>query len=90
MSDREQLLRIVPLVERLGYVDSLITLQPYEWGLQCSGKCLGGLGLADTWLSLDENWLAESGRTEQCHDRAIVSEVVDTIERVSKGLQIRQ
>ena len=81
---------IVPLVQRLGDVDSLITLQPYERGLQRGGKRLGGLGLADSWLALDENRLAQPRRTKQRHDRAIVSEVVDTVERAAQGLEIRQ
>ena len=81
--------RVVPLVQCLGDVDALIALQPYEWGLQRSGKRLGGLGLADSWLTLDENRLAKSRCTKQRHDGAIVSEVVDTIERIRESANPR-
>ncbi len=89
-ADGEQLPGIVPLIQRFGDVDSLITLQPYERGLQRGGKCLGGLGLADSGLALDEHRLAQPRRAKQRHDRAVVGEVVDTVERVAQGLKIRQ
>ena len=74
----------------IGDIDPLITLQPYERCLQRSCKRLGGFGLADSWLALDENWLTQSRSTKQRHDRTVVGEVVHAVECASKSLEIRQ
>src|SRR4029453_2130102 len=86
-TDSEQLPRVVPLIQRLSDIYSLITLQPYEWGVQRAGKFFGGLSLADSRLALDQHRLAQSRCAKQRHDRAIVSEGVDTVEHASEAVQ---
>ena len=59
--DPQQLLAVVPLVERLGLVEALVALQAHEVALQVLGQRLGQLGLADAGRALDEHRLAEAG-----------------------------
>ena len=62
--DPQQLLAVVPLVQRLGLVQPLIALQANELAPQIAGQRLGQLGLADARRALDEHRLAELGGQE--------------------------
>ena len=57
--DAQQLLAVVPLVERLGLVEALVALQAHEAAVEVLGQRLGELGLADARRALDEDRLAE-------------------------------
>ena len=57
--DPQQLLAVVPLVQRLGLVEALVALQPHELAAEVGGERLGELGLADAGRALDEHRLAE-------------------------------
>ena len=52
--DPEQLLGVVPLIERTGLVDTLITLEPDQPSTRRASHRLGQLGLADTSRAFDE------------------------------------
>lgn len=57
--DPQQLLGVVPLVQRAGLVDALVALEPDEPGVRHLGDGLGQLGLADPGGPLDQERLAE-------------------------------
>ena len=57
--DAQQLLAVVPLVQRLGLVEPLVALQAHELAAEIAGQRLGELGLADAGRPLDEHRLAE-------------------------------
>src|SRR4051812_45586513 len=63
--DAQQLLAVVPLVQRLGLVEALIALQAHEGALQVPAQGLGQLGLADAGRALDEHGLAEARGQER-------------------------
>ena len=60
--DSQQLLAVVPLIQRLRLVQPLVALQPHELAAEIAGQRLGELGLADARRPLDEHGLAELGR----------------------------
>src|SRR4051794_17217939 len=66
--DAQQLLAVVPLVERLGLVEALVALQAHEGPVEVAAHRLGELGLADTGGALDEDRLAEA-RGEEGDER---------------------
>ena len=57
--DPQQLLGVVPLVERAGLVDALVALQPDQPRAGGLGDRLGQLGLADPGRPLDQQRLAQ-------------------------------
>ena len=57
--DAQQLLAVVPLVQRLGLVEPLVALQAHEAAVEHLRQRLGELGLADARGALDEDRLAE-------------------------------
>ena len=69
-ADREQLARVVPLVERLGSVDPLVALQADQRGVEHLRQRLRGLGLADAGLALEQQRL---GKAERRGNRGRVS-----------------
>ena len=74
--DAEQLARVVPLVEGLGRIDALEALQPDERRAQHAGQRLGGLGLADARLALEQQRLGKPHGAEQRRGQALLGEVV--------------
>src|SRR3954454_19221268 len=66
--DAQQLLAVVPLVQRLGLVEPLVALQAHERAVEVAAQRLGELGLADARRALDEHRLAEA-RGEIRHQR---------------------
>ena len=68
----EQLLRVLPLVERLGLVEPFVALQADQLGRQRGGERLGQLGLADAGRPLDEDRLLHAvGEEDRGGDAAI-------------------
>ncbi len=63
--DPQQLLAVVPLVQRLGLVEAFVALQADEGPLQVFGERLGELGLANAGGAFDEHGLSELGREER-------------------------
>ena len=57
--DAQQLLAVVPLVQRLGLVEPLVALEPHEPAVEVLRQRLRQLGLADARRALDEHGLAE-------------------------------
>ena len=57
--DAQQLLLVVPLVERPRLVEALVALQPDQLGAGGLGDGLGQLGLAHAGRAFDEQWLAQ-------------------------------
>ena len=63
--DAQELLLVVPLVERLGLVEPFVALQADEVGVQHLGQHLADLGLAGAGRTLDEQRLLERQRQEE-------------------------
>src|SRR5690606_16479830 len=73
--DRQQLPRVVPLVQRLGRGEPLVALQPDQRRVQRGGQCLGRLGLPDAGLALQQDRLAQPYRQEQRGGQRVVGQV---------------
>ena len=86
--DAEELARIVPLVQRLGRVDPLVALEAHQRGLQDEREGLGGLGLADTRLALEQERLRQAQAQEHRGRQALVDEVVDVREASGERLDV--
>jgi hypothetical protein len=72
---REQLARVVPVVEGVVDVDALVALQADEARPGRTRQRLGDLGLADAGLALEQQRLAEVGGQEQRDAQRAVGEV---------------
>ena len=86
--DAQELLLVVPLVERLGLVEALVALQADEPGPGHLGHGLGQLGLARAGRTLDEHRLAEPVGQEDHAGNAVVGEVVDVLQALADGLHV--
>jgi hypothetical protein len=73
--DAQELLLVVPLVERARLVEPLVALQPDELGTNRGGDRLRELGLADACGPLDEQRLAEAVRQEDRRRDGVVGQV---------------
>ena len=70
--DAQQLLAVVPLVERLGLVEPLVALEPDEAGAGQVGHRLRQLRLARAGRPLDEDRLAQPvGQVDDAADRVV-------------------
>ena len=85
-ADREQLPRVVPLVDGLGDVDALVALQPDQRGGQRGAERFCGGGLSGARLALEQHRLAEPHRAEQGGRETLVGEIPDSVQ---PGLQRR-
>ncbi len=74
--DAQELLLVVPLVERLGLVEPLVALQPDQPGPGELGDRLGELGLARSGRTLDQDRLAQPIGEERHAGDALVGQVV--------------
>ena len=72
---REQLARIVPVIERAVHVDPLVALEADQPRAGRRGERLRGLGLADPGLALEQQRLAELDREEDGDGQRLVGEV---------------
>jgi len=59
-ADAQQLARVVPFVERLGRVDPVVALQANQRRVEDRRQRLGGLGLADARLPLEQQRLRQA------------------------------
>ena len=75
--DPQQLLAVVPLVQRLRLVEALVALQADQLAAGGAGERLGQLGLADPRRALDQDRLAEPLGEEGDQRRGLVGEVAD-------------
>ena len=75
--DAQQLLAVVPLVQRLGLVEPLVALQAHELAVEVPRQRLGQLGLADARGPLDQHRLAEPGGQERDQRRGLARQVPD-------------
>ncbi len=73
----EQLLAVVPLVERLGLVLALVALQAQQAPAGRVGQALGQLGLADPGRALEQHGLEEPGLEEHGGGQPFVDQVAD-------------
>ena len=78
--DPEQLLAVVPLVQRLRLVQALVALEPDEGAVEVSRKRLGEFGLAHAGRALDEHRLAELGGEERDERGRLAGEVAGVAE----------
>jgi len=81
--EREELARVVPVVERLMDVDALVALQADQPGAGRGGERLRNLGLPYAGLALDEQRLAELGREEDRRGQGAVGEVALLAQRLA-------
>ena len=79
--DAEQLLAVVPLVQRLGLVQPLVALEPDEGSVEVGGQRLGELGLADAGGAFDEDRLAELDGQERDERGRLAGQVADVCVR---------
>jgi hypothetical protein len=84
--DAQELLLVVPLVERLRLVEALVALQADEAGTGHLGNGLRQLGLARAGRAFDEHRLAEPVGQEDHARNAVVGEVVDVLQALADGL----
>jgi hypothetical protein len=75
--DAQQLLAVVPLVQRLGLVEALVALEPDQLAFSCTRESLCQLCLADARRSLDQNRLAQLAGEERDERCRLVREVAD-------------
>ena len=76
--DPQQLLAVVPLVQRLGLVEALVALQPHQVARpRYVDERLGQLRLADAGGALDEHRLAELGGQERDERRRLARQIAD-------------
>src|SRR3954469_7246429 len=80
--DAQQLLAVVPLVERLGLVEPLVALQAHEAAIQVLGQRARELRLADAGRPLDEDGLAELGGQERDERSRLAGQVADGAQAV--------
>jgi len=73
--DAQELLAVVPLVQRLGLVEALVALQAHQPAVHVPRQRLGQLGLADPRGALDEDRLAELGGQEAHERRGLAGQV---------------
>ncbi len=82
--DTQQLLAVVPLVERLGLVESLVALQAHEAAIEVAGQSLGQFGLTHPGRPLDEDGLAEHGGQKGDERGRLAGQVADVLEALSE------
>ena len=85
----EQLARVVPLVDRVSDIESLVALQPDQIGLEhrCHRRCEGGF--ADAGLALQKERALQPQREKQRHRQATVGHVmlgVEALLEIGDGL----
>jgi hypothetical protein len=88
--DPEQLLLVVPLVERARLVEALVALQPDQLGSRRARHRLGQLSLADAGRTLDQQRLLQRPREVRRQCGRIVGEVAGRAQpcgRVVGGLE---
>ena len=87
-ADAQQLARVVPLVQRLRRVDPLVALQANQRRIQDDRQRLGGLGLADTRLALEQQGLRQAHAQKHRCREALVDEVVDVSQTPGERLDV--
>ena len=80
--DPQQLLAVVPLVQRLRLVEALVALQAHQLAAGGARERLRQLGLADPRRALDQDRLAEPLGEEGDQRRGLVGEVADLRQRL--------
>ena len=80
------MLLVVPLVERLGFVEALVALEPDEPGAGAGGDGLGQLGLADAGGAFHEDGFLQPVGQEHDPGSGRVGQVVDAPERFLNGV----
>src|SRR4051794_19934181 len=73
--DAQELLAVVPLVQRFGLVETLVALEADQLATGGAGERLGELRLADAGRPLDENRLAELAREERDERRRLARQI---------------
>ena len=81
--DPQQLLAVVPLVERLRLVEALVALQAHQPAAGGARERLGQLGLADARRALDQDRLAEPLGEEGDQRGGLVGQVADLAEALA-------
>ncbi len=79
--DPKQLLLVVPLVKRLGFVETFVTLEADQAAIGDRRQRLGQLGLADPGRSFDQDGLLELVGQEHHLGDPVVGEIADVGQR---------
>ena len=92
----EELLGVLPLVERLGLVQALVALQADQLAPERGGQHLGELGLADAGGPFHQDRLLElAGEVDDSADRPVGDVVLrreagdDVVDAVEHGVRLR-
>ncbi len=88
--DAQKLLLIVPLVERLALVQSLVALQAHQFPVQGGGHDLGNLRLAHAGGPLDEQGPAQLQGHQQGGDQAVVADIAGLVQFRPQGSHIHK
>ena len=86
----EQLLAVVPLVERLGLVLAFVALQPQQSPAGGGGEDLGQFGLPDPGGPLDQQRFVQAGLQEHGGGQTLVGDVTLAGERLAHLLHGRE
>ena len=81
-ADRQQLPRVVPVVERVVEVDPLVALEADQARLRGLGERLRDLGLPDAGLALEQERLLQGLREEDRRREAAIGQVTLRRERL--------
>ena len=84
--DAQELLLVVPLIERLGLIEAFITLQPYQTHPGHAGHALGQLGFASTRWTLHQYGFAEPLTEIDDAGDPVVGQVTHASERAANQL----
>ncbi|NCL74288.1 hypothetical protein AIIKEEIJ_01731 [Rhodococcus sp. YH1] len=80
----QQLLGVVPLVQRAAVVEALVALQPHQPAPAGGGERLGQLGLADAGRALEQQGPLERGGEVDDDRELVVGDVVVAAQRVGE------
>ncbi len=79
-ADVQELARVVPLVDRVGDVQTLVALEADQPRAEDARECLGRLRLPHASLAFEEQWLLERQGEEERRREAAVGQVVGVLE----------
>src|SRR5450755_3215388 len=77
----KDLLRVIPLVERVIGVEALIALEADETAAEVGGQHLGDLGLANAGLAFQEQRFSQREREKNRHRKRTVGDVAPAREQ---------
>ena len=87
-ADRDHLRGVVPLIDRIGDVETLVALQPDQPAAKRCRQHLGDLGLADAGLAFEEDRPAHLQRQKQHGRERAVGEIIGRREELERVVDV--